>query len=1131
MQAGNVGGDITLNIGAPTSLTSTGVVPTPPNRVVPRPELSDRLVDKLLSDEDDDVVALVGVAGAGGFGKTTLAAAVCRQERVLRQFPDGVLWVTLGEQVQEADLAGKINDLTVRVSGHRPLLTDPEQAGQHLGAILDNAECLLVVDDVWRASQLAPFLHGGRSCRRLVTTRMRDVLPTGTAQVAVDAMTPQQARTVLSEGLPASSDKAWEPLLARTGGWPVLMTLANRAVRKYLQRGLPVPEATKRVGDRLAAKGPTALDITNANQRSLAVAATVEVSLSLLAEENHHLLERFLELAVFPEDAVIPQRTLEVFWGHTAGLDDDDVEQLCMQLDDLSLVQGYSLNATPRLQLHDVIGDYLRHRAGLRLTYYHRSLLDAHRAELTRTNGTTAWWELPRSEPYLWRTLSHHLHHADRNEELDTTVCNIRWLLAVLHRDGPAAVENDLAHVNAPLGAALRRVITQNAHLLAPVEPDNALAATLLSRLHGYSDLTDYVAAAITAVPGPYLSSVWPLPDTPHPALQRVLTGHPEPVITTAISPDGTWLATGSEDGTVRLWSAEGASIATLHGHSHSVMAVVISPDGTWLASASSDRTIRLWEGDGTPIGALTGHTRGVMAVAISPDSTWLATGSEDRTVRLWSAEGAPIATLHGHSHAVTAVSISPDGTWLAAGSHYGAVRTWSSDGSHLATLTGHTGRVTAVSISPDGTWLATSSYDGSVRRWSSDGSHLATLTGHTDWVTAVSISPDGTWLATSSYDGSVRRWSSDGTHLATLTGHTGKVTAVSISFDGTWLVTGSEDCTVRRWTVGGTETATLTSHTSTITTMAISPDGNWLATGSDEGTVYRWANNGSLVATLTGHTGKVTAVSISLDGTWLVTGSEDCTVRRWTVGGTETATLTSHTSTITTMAISPDGNWLATGSEDRTVRLWSSDGAPIAALTDHTDAVTAVAISPDGTWLATASRDRTVRLWESDGTPIAILTGHFNGVTSVAISPDGTWLASGSNDRSARLWHREGNHIATLTGHTKRVTTVKISPDSRWLATGSDDGTVRRWASDGTPISTVADHSSRVTALEISPDDSWLASTGHDRIVRLWSQKKDMCVSALRVDADPVGAGWLPGSSECAVAGTAGPYVFRIIT
>ncbi|MFE7365911.1 WD40 repeat domain-containing protein, partial [[Kitasatospora] papulosa] len=68
------------------------------------------------------------------------------------------------------------------------------------------------------------------------------------------------------------------------------------------------------------------------------------------------------------------------------------------------------------------------------------------------------------------------------------------------------------------------------------------------------------------------------------------------------------------------------------------VTAVAFSPDGTLLATGSNDQTARLWDtATRTPVGPpLTSHSGRVKAVAFSPDGSILATGSRDGTVQLW---------------------------------------------------------------------------------------------------------------------------------------------------------------------------------------------------------------------------------------------------------------------------------------------------------------------------------------------------------------------------------------------------------------------------------------------------------------------------------------------------------------
>jgi hypothetical protein len=155
----------------------------------------------------------------------------------------------------------------------------------------------------------------------------------------------------------------------------------------------------------------------------------MEEVLSLL-EPNER--DRCKELAVFPEDAVVPVTTIAKLWEAGGEIDSSDTEALIRRLADLSLLLRFRLTE-PRVRLHDEFREYLVGLQGDRLPRLHSMLLDAcHPGKETRPGdpGNLEWADLPPSEPYLWDYLAYHLVEAGRCDELVETVKDLRYLAA-----------------------------------------------------------------------------------------------------------------------------------------------------------------------------------------------------------------------------------------------------------------------------------------------------------------------------------------------------------------------------------------------------------------------------------------------------------------------------------------------------------------------------------------------------------------------------------------------------------------------------------------------------------------------------------------------------------------------------
>ncbi len=654
----------------------------PLDRVIERPELGGRLVGELTGPGTPEVGLTTALQGAGGFGKTTLAAWVCHRLEIDRRFSGGLLWVTIGQEVRGADLAEKVNDLAFALSGQRPALFDPEAAGAELGRLLDERDpVLLVVDDVWEAAQLRPFRFGGRTCTRLVTTRIPDLLPADGPRILVDVMSAGQARELLAQrvgGLPAA---VVDRLATTAGRWPVLLSLVNGVLRRRVARGQPPTRAADEIQQLLAAHGPAALDPARPGDRTRAVAATVEASLTLLDPDDR---DRYLDLAIFPEDVDIPLDVLALLWPGSRA------DTVCEEFSGLGLAADYRLDHPgPRLVLHDVLRAYLHaRRSADDRAVVHRRLVAA-AAGLLPAHGDgdpTPSWQLPDDAGYLWRFLPHHMHEAGMGNDLVTLVCDLRWVEAKTRRFGSVVgAEADLELVDNPTAAALRPALRHAAHLLGPIDPPAALGATLASRLYRLPGLGAALDHYRARLPTPRLEPAWPLPDQPDPATPT-RASHTGGLTSCAFSPDGTLLATTSDDGTAQVRDLQARPVtvrAVLAGHTGGVWDCAFSPDAALLATAGFDRTIRMWHiPDGEPRTTLTGHTLPVTSCAFSPDGTLLATTSDDTTARLWRvADGTAHAVLTGHTSWVEACAFSPDGTLLATAGRDGTVRLW-----HVAT-------------------------------------------------------------------------------------------------------------------------------------------------------------------------------------------------------------------------------------------------------------------------------------------------------------------------------------------------------------------------------------------------------------------------------------------------------------
>lgn len=244
----------------------------------------------------------------------------------------------------------------------------------------------------------------------------------------------------------------------------------------------------------------------------------------------------------------------------------------------------------------------------------------------------------------------------------------------------------------------------------------------------------------------------------------RLLRGHTDDVVTVAFSPDGSKIASGADDNTIRIWETHtGSELSVLRGHDNNVHSVAFSPDGTQLASGGADGKIWLWNvADGSGI-VLGGHSRSVEEVVFSPDGKWIASAGSDFMVRIWDVENRTMLTeLVGHTDLVFTVAFNPTGTRLASGSADRTLRIWDvQNGDALDILEPPTSWITTLRYSPDGSLLAIGGSNGSVRLWDvASDEEIATLQQQpSPVINKLAFNADGTMLVSVSRQGDVKIW------------------------------------------------------------------------------------------------------------------------------------------------------------------------------------------------------------------------------------------------------------------------------------------------------------------------------------------------------------------------------------
>ncbi|HEV2579895.1 MAG TPA: WD40 repeat domain-containing protein [Ktedonobacteraceae bacterium] len=615
-----------------------------------------------------------------------------------------------------------------------------------------------------------------------------------------------------------------------------------------------------------------------------------------------------------------------------------------------------------------------------------------------------------------------------------------------------------------------------------------------------------------------------------------------------AWSPDGKMIASGNADGTIQLWRAVRAAVAssapidtpllTYRKHTGAVTDLAWLPGTTFIASASEDGTVQLWNTlSGAAHLVYRGHSGRVFSVSAAPDGRQIASAGQDRTVQIWdAATGLPISTYRGHTASVVAVRWSPEGERIASSSSDGHVRVWlASSGELLLTLKVDVGKSSDLPVewSPDARSLATVA-GGNVSTWNAStglllDQYVISSGSQSSGALNMAWSPVGGNVVTAQADGSVWVWAAptprnglpntdqaairmpsgnvttlsgegggaiQSTIILSYGGYNAAATSVACSPDGRYVVAASEDQTVQVLDTTVGMTLLTYANKNVLPSATWSSDGRRIASAGNSGSILVWdAATGDTLLSYEEHPAKssVTQIRWSPNDQQIASISSDGTMLVWNAatGATLLRRLQSG-QTYTGVTWSDDGKHLALVNQDGQIQLLDITTArTLHATPQHEGGASSAVWSLDGKRVAIINTNGYVQVWDAlNGAALLAPLVKYGLVQAVSWSPDGRRIAT-SQLSVVQVWDAgTGDIICTCDGAAYPITSISWSSDNRHLAFAGNQGVVVWDISTQTMLLTYQGmnwDSTQVPVVTWSPDGRRIASSSALGSVQVW--------------------------------------------
>ncbi len=582
-----------------------------------------------------------------------------------------------------------------------------------------------------------------------------------------------------------------------------------------------------------------------------------------------------------------------------------------------------------------------------------------------------------------------------------------------------------------------------------------------------------------------------------------------------ALSPDGSRLATGSDDGSVRISAvAGGGEVSTSLVMPGSVGRVRFSPDGTHVVAVDLAGRARVWNavtGEAlTPLLQAEDFSESSVpdrekwlkpAASFSPDGTLLLLAWGSKSAQLRDAATGKLLRELKHDQVVYHAAFSPDGRLVVTSSQDGTARVWDvATGKPAGPALRHTGFVAWAQFSSDGNTLLTVRERHFVQLWDwRVGRRLAPEIPRRSTLSHASLSPNGSLVLTTAWSGYAHLYDAASSRLLYQFLYQGGLVGAAFSPEGRSIAIACHDGNV--WV---RDPADVASHPlvlpagNQIEEIAFNRDGRLLAVASQGGHARVWElfppQRG--VRRLPGHDVEWVEFDNSGRRALVLSGGSQSGLMVYDAqNGKRISAATLKPNQATRARFSPDGRRvLAFGKGPTALVLDADSGRELFPPLTHEDRLRDALWSPDGKLIFTAAGAAGARAWDSATGKTAITFAPSNSVNAIAFSPDGTRLATGHEDKAVQIWETPAcRRLGAPLPARAEIRQIQFSPDGRWLAISTDahgaEGIVEvRDVASGQVVGRPLVHRDNVGSFEFSRDGRWLATACDDHTARVWA-------------------------------------------